>query len=34
MTGGGYGHLSIYPAELVILRMSDPAVELRKPETK
>lgn len=29
--GGGYGHLGIYPAELVIKVMGDPAVELRKP---
>ncbi len=34
MAGGGYGHLSIYPAELVILRMVDPVVEARKPENK
>ena len=34
MTGGGYGHLFIYPAELVILRMVDPLVEVRKPERK
>jgi len=34
MHGGGYGHLSAYPAELVILRMSDPVVEVRKPENK
>jgi len=32
--GGGYGHLSIYPAELVILRMADPVVEVRKPGNK
>jgi len=32
--GGGYGHLSIYPAELVVLRMSDSVVEVRKPENK
>jgi len=32
--GEGYGHLSIYPAELVILRMADPVVEVRKPENK
>ena len=34
MRGGGYGHLSIYPAELVILRMGDPVVEVRKPENR
>ncbi len=34
VTGEGYGHLSIYPAELVILRMVDPVVEVRKPENK
>ena len=34
MAGGGYGHLSIYPAELVILRMVDPVAEVRKPENK
>ena len=34
MHGGGYGHLDTYPAELVILRMSDPVVEVRKPENK
>jgi hypothetical protein len=34
MRGGGYGHLSTYPAELVILRMVDPVVELSKPEKK
>lgn len=34
MHGGGYGHLDTYPAELVILRMSDPVVEVRKPEPK
>ena len=32
--GGGYGHLSIAPAELVILKMTDPIVEVRKPENK
>jgi len=34
MRGSGYGHLSIYPAELVILRMGDPVVEVRKPDNK
>ena len=32
--GGGYGHLSTAPAELVILRMFDPVVEIRKSENK
>jgi hypothetical protein len=34
MHGGGYGHPDTYPAELVILRMSDPVVEVREPEPK
>ncbi len=32
IAAGGYGHLSIYPAELVILRMFDPVVEAREPQ--
>lgn len=31
MMGGGYGHLSIYPAELVIKSISDPVVRPKKP---
>jgi hypothetical protein len=33
-SGAGYGHLNIDPAQLVILRMSDPAINARKPDDK
>ena len=30
LRGGGYGHLSAYPGQLVVKTMSDPVVELKK----